>query len=238
MENIDTVNQAVDFIINKLDDNYKDYIASLKPIDLKYSALHFGLGMFIRNNIIRNSSEAFKKAYNEYNIYGISSGEIGEGRLIDAVWRKLKGINVDDKIIELDYKILKLLNKSDKDITFENTEYLNLLAQKLSLLIQIPIDKAIDYMILQNKESKIFVLNPEILKQEFQRIIKEIRKKQNHILALLTEDEIEIAEELELKKEEFKRLIKNNPNDKSLIEEKNKLYNKWKNLLFTQNKFL
>ena len=151
-EDIETVEQAVDYILTNSSVEYRDYFKSLKPIDLKYSALHFGLGLEIRNTFMLTGSEEFKKAYSEYQIYGLSYGEQGEGKLIDAIWRNLKGFNADEKINELNEKLEKISQnyKYDFEKLNVNNDYLELLAQKTSALLGLTQENALKYVKLKN----------------------------------------------------------------------------------------
>lgn len=236
-EDIEIVEQAVDYILNNLSVEYKDYIKSLKPIDLEFGVLHFGLELEIRNTFMLTGSEKFKKAYSEYKIYGLSYGEQGEGKLADAVWRNLKGFSTDEKINELNKKLEKI--SQDYKYDFEklnvNNEYLELLSQKISALLGLTEDNALKYV-------KLKIEAEENLRNIDNKSVEDSRQKNHviqmqirYILALLIDEQIDYANSLKTQISNLKEQLGFSKNNETLLTELEDLQDKRKELLFTKS---
>ncbi len=237
-ENIETVEQAVAYILDNLSVEYRDYIKSLKPIDLELSILHFGLGLQIRNTFMLTGSEKFKKAYSEYKIYGLSCGEQGEGKLIDAVWRNLKGFGTDGKINELNERLEKI--SQDYKYDFEklnvNNDYLELLAHKTAALLGLTQDNALKYVKLTNKENTIMTTEfNNLTREEWIQKRRIIRTQIQYILALLTDEQIDYANSLKIQISNLKEKLEIDENNDTLKTEIDNLQSKRNRLLFTKS---
>lgn len=239
-EDIETVEQAVDYILNNSSVEYKDYIKSLKPIHLELSVLHFGLGLEIRNTFMLTGSEKFKKAYSEYQIYGLSCGEQGEGKLIDAIWRNLNGFSTDEKINELNEELEKI--SQDYKYDFEklnvNNEYLELLSQKTSALLGLTQDNALKYVKLKIEAEKNLknIRNIDLKDtREFQQKREVIGTQTQYILALLTDEQIDYANSLKTQISNLKEKLEIDKNNDALQTELNNLQSKKKELLLTKS---
>jgi hypothetical protein len=128
--NINTVEEAVDFLING--DLKQDDINVIKnqSINMKMDSFrnHFGLGTYIRNLFFHgNTNQKFLDDIKEYKKYfnGIEHGEFGEGIIEDCLWRKLNNCETTTenhrKIIEIEQKV-----KSVRDEIYRNKEVDNL----------------------------------------------------------------------------------------------------------------
>lgn len=90
---INTVNEAIDFLLDKAFSNEQiDKIKNETPyVHLKVMSKHFGINMYLRNLFFHgNKNELFKKSVQaQGQILSVNPGELGEGILEDALWRRL-----------------------------------------------------------------------------------------------------------------------------------------------------
>jgi len=90
---LNTIDDAVDFLIQKaLDAKTVEDLKDETPLtQLEYNNNHFGINMYLRNLFFHgNNNQTFLKAVNKYKQFGrFSRGEMGEGYLADALWRRL-----------------------------------------------------------------------------------------------------------------------------------------------------
>ena len=111
---LNTVQQAVDFLIS--DCLSKESIEKIKdetPLNqIGFNNNHFGINMYLRNLFFHgNDNKVFKDSIRSYET-SASYGELGEGNLADALWRKLNNCEVNASININKIKALK--EKSDK----------------------------------------------------------------------------------------------------------------------------
>lgn len=128
--NINTVEDAVDFLINE-DLKQKDInVIKNQSINIKMDTFrnHFGLGTYIRNLFFHgNTNQKFLDDIKEYKKYfsTIEYGEFGEGIIEDLLWRKLNNCETTtenrQKIIEIEEKV-----KSARDEIYRNKNVDNL----------------------------------------------------------------------------------------------------------------
>ena len=86
------MDEAVDFLIEEcLSKNYIQKIKNetpLMPIKRSFKN-HFGINMFLRNLFFYPKNEKLNTAIREYNDFGASRGEHGEGIIANVLWRRL-----------------------------------------------------------------------------------------------------------------------------------------------------
>ena len=92
-----TISSAVDWIISTLDENQKQLIQETKADDL--IMLHFGLGMFIRNELglYRGNDALMRDCTKSEGIdeksYFAYDADTASGVLSEAVWKRLNKLD-------------------------------------------------------------------------------------------------------------------------------------------------
>ena len=173
-------------------------------------------------------SEKFKKAYSEYQIYGLSYGEQGEGKLIDAIWRNLKGFNADEKINELNEKLEKISQnyKYDFEKLNVNNDYLELLAQKTSALLGLTQENALKYVKLKIEAEENYRNIDNKSDEDSRQKNHVIQMQIRYILALLTDEQIDYANSLKTQISNLKEKLEIDKNNDALKTELNNLQKK------------
>lgn len=115
---INTLDEAIEFLIQ---DYGTEKIGKIQDetilTQFRTERNHFGSNMYLRNLFFHgNQNENFKKAIREYGkISFASGGELGEGYLEDAFWRKLNHCEINSEIqqkLKEDYEEIELLTQN------------------------------------------------------------------------------------------------------------------------------